>query len=298
VSSGVVCSALGVMENPIFPGSWKDELAFLAGLNQSGGRVYAESQVRPLDMTFSLSGNWIGAFYMRHWAPIMLSQLSDRKALFADPARRNGLIEDLNHFQSVASLITVLAVASEENRKYVGRTIAEIADSERKTLADALIDISITDDLKTQFDWSNVFHADSEAVAAILQNPFILLGGSDAGAHVAQFSGEGDATHLLAHYVREKGYLSLEQGIALLTGNLASTLGIKGRGRIQQGYFADLVIFDIERLGRGPQHLVHDLPGGGARFMRHATGINSVFVNGELVWNGTQYLSKKSGRLV
>src|SRR4030095_2063516 len=82
--AGVICSALGVMQNPIFPGAWKAELAMLEDLNRrAGGRLCAETQVRPLDMKFQLARGWIGAFYMPHWAPIMLSSLDRRIEPFA-----------------------------------------------------------------------------------------------------------------------------------------------------------------------------------------------------------------------
>ncbi|MFL6335726.1 MAG: amidohydrolase family protein [Pyrinomonadaceae bacterium] len=294
----VVCSALGIMENPIFPEHWRAEVDMLDGLNAEGTRLYAECQVRPLDMSFSLSGNWIGAYYMANWAPIMVSAPQARTGLFSEPARRAGLVDDIEAFRVVTALITVKSVQHPENGRWVGLTLQQIADAQGVPIGEAMIELALKDELSTVFDWSNVFHADIGAVATMLAHPRVLLGGSDAGAHVSQFCGEGDATHLLSRFVRDAGRFSLEQAVFLLTGNLATRLGIHRRGMVRPGNFADLVLFDPAALERGPETLVRDLPGGGARYKRDARGIHSVYVNGSRVWDGSAYASHRAGRLI
>ena len=297
--AGVVCSALGVMENPIYPGSWKIELNMLEELNhRAQGRLCAETQVRPLDMKFQLSRGWIGAFYMPHWAPIMLLPLERRLELFATESLRPSLRADMDPYAAVAGCIRVSASSAQENQAYVGSTLAEIAVRDGRHITDVLIEIALRDELDTLFDWSGIFHANPEAVCTLLRHPNILLGGSDAGAHVAQFSGAGDGLYMLGNLARDLGMLALGEAVALLTGRIAERLHIPRRGKVRVGNFADLVILDLERLERGEEFPVDDLPNRGTRYMRKSTGIDRTIVNGRTVWDGTNYLCRDAGRLI
>jgi N-acyl-D-amino-acid deacylase len=141
-------------------------------------------------------------------------------------------------------------------------------------------------------------HGNVDNVAAILDHPMIQMGSSDAGAHVAQFAGEGDATFMLRHFVREHGKFTLERAIQRMTSDLARDFGIRDRGAIKPGHFADLVVFDPDTVDRGPEILVQDLPGGGERYIRHASGIEKVVVNGKLFVDGGRYTHVRAGRTV
>ena len=82
---------------------------------------------------------------------------------------------------------------------------------------DAMLDICTQDDLETEFAWINAIHADVDVVAQLLDHPMTKMSGSDAGAHITQFSGEGDSTYMLQHFVREQEKFSLERAIKLMT---------------------------------------------------------------------------------
>ncbi len=297
--SKAVCSALGIMENPIYPGSWQIELGMLNKLNQhAGGRLCAETQVRPLDMKFRLSRSWIAAFYLPNWAKIMLSPIEQRIEMFGTPSLRSALRADLEPYLAVIGNVKVLASQSKDNKNYIGQTLLEISKQNKIHVADAMIDIALRDGLETLFDWSNVFHANPEVVCAILQDPNILLGGSDAGAHVAQFCGEGDGLYMLSKFSRDLGIIAFEKAVALLTGEIAERLAIHKRGKILEDYYADLVILDLKSLARGDEFLVSDLPNGGSRYMRKSSGVEKTIVNGKTVWDGSDYITMNAGKFI
>jgi len=83
-----------------------------------------------------------------------------------------------------------------------------------------------------------------------------------------------------------------------LTGELADAFGIRNRGRIVPGLAADLVLFDPERIDRGREEFTNDVPGGGNRYVRHATGIDTVVVNGAVVWEDGAYTAARPGKIV
>lgn len=295
LDSGVSCTALGVMENPISPDQWHKELERVAYWRAQGARLCLETQVRPLDLTFKLAGNWILAYYMPAWAAIMGGTHAERLTRFADPALRAQLHADTATF---ASLFECIYVRDSGAGALAGRRLSEIARERGSNLTDAMLDIAVQDGLDTLFDWRDAVHANVDVVAAMLDHPAVRIGGSDAGAHITQFCGEGDGLYLLQHYVRTHGRLSLERAIHRLTGELADDFGVADRGVIAPGKFADLVLFDPDSVGRGAEFLVHDVPGDGGRYVRRAAGIDKVLVNGAVLVDRGGYSTARSGVLV
>jgi N-acyl-D-aspartate/D-glutamate deacylase len=123
---------------------------------------------------------------------------------------------------------------------------------------------------------------------------------SDAGAHLTFFNDAGFGLHLLGHWVRELGVLKLEEAVQKLTSYPAAVFGIRKRGSLKEGNFADLVLFDPETVGRGPKRRVFDLPGGAPRLTTDALGVHGVWVNGMRVAgaNGALPLERLPGRLL
>jgi N-acyl-D-aspartate/D-glutamate deacylase len=114
----------------------------------------------------------------------------------------------------------------------------------------------------------------------MLRHPHALVSLSDAGAHLTLFNDAGFGLHLLGHWVREKGVLTLQEAARKLTGDPAAVFGIQGRGRLASGCAADLFLFDPASVGRGPKKRVQDLPAGGTRLMMAPLGVHGVWVNG------------------
>src|SRR6185436_10132518 len=123
-------------------------------------------------------------------------------------------------------------VAKPENQRLEGRKVAELAAERGVDLADAMLDLAVSEDLETEFALKNFLHVDPKGVTAILSHPLVHIGASDAGAHISQFCGAGDTSYLLARWVRDLKAFSLEQAVHLLTGALADGFNIRGRGRI------------------------------------------------------------------
>ena len=121
----------------------------------------------------------------------------------------------------------------------------------------------------------------------VWQDPRAIVGGSDAGAHLDTMCGAIYSTSLLGDGVRARGLLSWEQAVRLLTDVPARLYGLRDRGRLVVGGFADVVVFDPATIGHGAVRTRDDLPGGASRLYADAVGVGHVLVNGtEIVRDG------------
>ena len=114
----------------------------------------------------------------------------------------------------------------------------------------------------------------------MLNHPHSIVSLSDAGAHLTFFTDAGFGLHLLGHWVRERGAMSLPEAVRRLTHQSAALFGMRERGLLREGYAADLLLFDPASVGRGPKRRVFDLPGGAPRLTTDAIGVHGVWVNG------------------
>jgi N-acyl-D-aspartate/D-glutamate deacylase len=98
--------------------------------------------------------------------------------------------------------------------------------------------------------------------------------------------------------VRERGLLPLEEAVRQITDVPARLYGIRDRGRLEEGWHADAVVFDPARIGPGPIHTRNDLPTGAARLYAEAEGIAHVLVNGEEIVTGTTCTAARPGTVL
>jgi N-acyl-D-aspartate/D-glutamate deacylase len=126
----------------------------------------------------------------------------------------------------------------------------------------------------------DTMNTDAASVAEIFMHPTAVLGLSDAGAHITQFSEAGQTSQLLGHWVRERQALSLEAAVRLITSAPAEIFGIPDRGRLAPKLAADVTIFDRDTIACHDEEIVNDMPDGGPRFVSRASGIQWSIVNG------------------
>src|SRR5436305_14473312 len=171
---------------------------------------------------------------------------------------------------------------SEANAGLKGRVVKEIAAERGQEPFDALVDICINDELKTIL-WPMPTDSDPDTWA--LRNEAwseddIMLGGSDAGAHLDRMAGAPFPTRFLGDMIRGRKLVSLEQAVRMLTGAQADVFGLSERGYLREGYHADVVVFDPQEIASEDASLVNDLPGGAPRLTAGSNGVKRVLVNG------------------
>lgn len=264
------------------------QLAVSNYARERGGRVVALSMpvIVPMNMSFL---NYCALNLMPGWGPIMNAPVPERIAKLRDPDIRRMMharadSDEAGMFRRLADFggYVIGDTFSAANEGLSGRVVRDIAAERGADPFDTLIDIVIADDLRTVL-WPSAPDDDDAHWALrsqLWEQPDVLLGGSDAGAHLDRMCGGSYPTQFLADCLRGRKIVPLERAVHLLTDAPARLFGLRDRGRIAPGAYADLVLFDPASVDSGAATLVHDLPGGSPRMTAPSIGVAHVFVNG------------------
>lgn len=283
-------SGLGVSLNAIFqrngaPDGWREDLEKLAQRNAEGTRFFAQGHCHAHDFEVTFHSTDVFDRWPT-WRETLAANHAEKCRLLRDPATRGRMREEMAaERDSIVPLswerILLVESKSGRYREHEGETLVEIGRRLSRDPLDAIFDIALDEDLDTHFRVLDSRNWDEQAMLEILRSPHVIPGPSDAGAHLLRASNTGFPTALLGHWVREKQALSLESAVHLLSGRPAEELGVRDRGLLRVGQAADVVLFDADAVASLDREFVSDLPGGGQRWVQHAGGIESVWVNGE-----------------
>ena len=173
----------------------------------------------------------------------------------------------------------IVLLHSEANADLVGMTFAEIGAKRGTDPYDAAFDLLLEEgETMSHVMWTSQSFSDADITLALEQPDCAVISDTLALApygclqhHIGSLSGYGWAARFLQHYGRDRGVLTLEDGVRRLTALPASRLGVSDRGRIEVGAWADLAVFDAQGIA---SHCTVAAP------RRYATGIAHVLVNG------------------
>jgi N-acyl-D-amino-acid deacylase len=293
----VVVAAL--LHNSTNPDSVFKDLDAIAEAQANGHYVVGAVSCCPLSMDFTLQSPYVFEG-LQSWQPALplkgeafrnkLAERSFRDAVRAELARPT-------HFRLFNSEWDKVHVIDSKHKEFEQQSIAELARG--RDPLDFMLDLALEENLDTVFS-ALLLNSDEAAVGRMLRHPASLVSLSDAGAHLTFFNDAGFGLHLLGHWVRERGVLTLADAVWRLTGQPARLFGIRERGALKPGYHADLLLFDPATVNRGPKRRVFDLPGGHPRLNTGAVGVHGVWVNGTRIVGreGPLPLPKLPGRLL
>ena len=265
------------------------QLAAADAAAERGGRIVALTMptVVPMNMSFR---NFCAIFLIPGYGDVMNLPIEERIEKLKDPAVRAELLElgnskDAGVFRHVARWGSYIIgdTFCEENAQYEWRDVASIAAELGKSDFDTLLDIVIADDLRTVL-WPKATDTDDatwQARVKVWRDPRVMIGGSDAGAHLDRTSFLGDCLH-------GRKLIPVEEAVRMMTSDPAELFGLTDRGVVREGAHADLVIFDPTTIASEPARLVEDLPGGSPRLFAASIGVVRVLVGGtEIIVDGT-----------
>jgi N-acyl-D-amino-acid deacylase len=267
-------------------GSHRDRLALHLEALAGGASAYPQVSCRPLVGACSLAmPSVLRAACITELGGCSVGERLDR---FADPSWRSRFRSDVTIPGGVpVPWRQVTITESLTSPDVVGRDLASLSTGRGVDPGEFLLDLGLADRLQTRIEL-RFGNDDPAEVAQLLAAPGCGLGLSDAGAHPAQLCDAVLPTDLLGQWVRERKAISLETAVRTLSAEPAALLGLAGRGRLQAGYFADLVIFDPDTVAPGPIRRVYDMPADGERLLAdEPSGIEHVFVNGTPIRSGS-----------
>jgi N-acyl-D-aspartate/D-glutamate deacylase len=239
------------------------------------------------------------------WQKPMALPHDEKKAMLASPAGRAALREAAGDGKGLVgianwSIYVINETFAPENQQFEGRSVADIARDQDKDPLDALLDIVVADDLMTGFGFPRGPERDEDWAARVKvwRDPRTIVGASDAGAHLDFLATFNYSTAMLGKAVRERGMLPLEEAISMLTDVPARLYGLQGRGRLQEGWQADVVVLDPTTIGPQDVRMRFDLPTGAPRLFGGADGIEHVLVNGEEIVDEGEFTDARPGTLL
>jgi len=249
-----------------------------------GHEVYIHTSCQPLSFDFTLKDPYL-MYSHDAFEAVRRAKPEDLPAIYADPEFRACFRDNLAHPGK-----GILFYGDWSKVEAAGAPLTDLAREAGKDPLDYFFDLPIDTPLVAK-----LFQNDDAGVAPLLRHPAGVVALSDAGAHLIFLCDAGFGLHLLGHWVRDTETLTLEEGVRRLTSDPATKYRIAGRGRIAPGFGADLLLFDPLAVGVSPLERVADLPGGGTRVIRRPKGVAGVWVNGQQVFDGTDYLRLESG---
>jgi len=291
---------LATINHPNDPRSYLKTVEKLGDLLDSG-QVVPQFPVKPLKSNFNLkTPNTLS--FTDTMRGVLSGDLDSRKQAYGDPIFRDALSKELEcHERSKGFFyrLRFLNGGSTTVRRLAdsGKSVAELAKEESRAPVDLWLDTALDDDLQTEFTFQQAAF-EPEGVRNLIQDGRFLPGLGDGGAHLNALNDTGYPTHLLGHWCRDEGAVSLEEGVRLLTSFPASVFGINRRGRIEEGFHADLMLFDPALVGCLESEYVADLPGGGSRLVAPSRGVNMTIVNGQILYREGKHTGALPGRML
>ncbi len=302
--SGRPVMVAALLHNSTNPQAVFNDMDAIAQANAQGIPLIGQVSCCPLTMDFTFASaypveglvSWRSAMGLSHAA---------LKACLADTSFRQSVKDELAQtatfrlFNNEWDKVHVVQTTLPEHQAYEQKSVAELAHALHQDPLDVALDLALKEDLQTVFT-AQLLNSDTDAVGRLLNDPHSLVSLSDAGAHLTFFNDAGFGLHLLGHWARDLGLMTMTQAVHKLTAQPAQILGLKERGLLRPGYAADLLLFDPQAIGRGPKHRVFDLPGGASRLNTAALGVQGVWVNGRRVANqhGLILEGKMAGELL
>ena len=275
----VVVAAL--LHNSTNPDAVFQDLQKIKEANERGRKLVGAVSCCPLTMEFTLHSPYVFEG-LQAWRPALPLKGEAFKAKLKEPAFRRSLQDELAkpaHFRLFNGEWKQVHVVQSARAELEQRSVGDLARETGRDPLELMLDVALDENLDTVFS-ALLLNSDEAAVGRMLKHPCSLVSLSDAGAHLTFFNDAGFGLHLLGHWVRELGLLTLADAVWRLCGQPARLFGVQQRGALQVGHHADLMLFDPATVQRGRTHRVFDLPGGNPRLTTSPVGVHGVWVNG------------------
>jgi N-acyl-D-amino-acid deacylase len=282
--------------------------AFVEASAREGAQLYNLLRAIPFNPRFKLKKTTYFA-NLDVWDVVMAKPFDEKMALLTNHEKRAELREAAMQRQRRRpgvqgrfikwKAIIVSKAALDKNRALEGRSLTDLADELGKHVADVMLDLAIEEKLETEFLLQSRSREEDVEMAEYVKTGHAIPSQTDAGAHLnTNFCTAGESSYVLAEWVRERQLLTLEDAIRRFTFQPARIMGLNDRGLVREGMAADLMVFDLSKLGVKEDEITRDGPNGSPRRVQGAEGMRHVIVGGKVVLNDGQHTGALPGRVL
>lgn len=290
------------------PTGWAYQTRYIDETVAAGGRMFGQGTTRSINAIFSLK-SYLPFDVLPAWRRVRDLPLDEQKRRLADPEVRRELVAAEERMKPRDNVFQGGGAATTDPRKpdysnlyalngvdWDDPTVEQLARARGQHPVEVMIDLSLANE--NQVYVQPLVNESPDDVLGILKHERTLATFSDSGAHVAQEMGSSLQTHLLSYWVRKRGAFTLEEGVKKITRDNAVAWDLADRGLLREGYRADLVLFEGDRIRPALPTVERDLPGGARRLVQKAEGIRATLVNGAVAFENGEATGAYAGTVL
>jgi N-acyl-D-aspartate/D-glutamate deacylase len=290
------------------PTGWAYQTRYIDETVAAGGRMFGQGTTRSINAIFSLK-SYLPFDVLPAWRKIRDLPMEEQKRRLADPDVRRELVAAESRMKPRDNVFQGGGAATTDPRKpdyanlfamtgvdWDDPTVEQLARARGQHPVEVMIDLSLANE--NQVYVQPLVNESPDDVLGILKHERTLATFSDSGAHVAQEMGSSLQTHLLSYWVRKRGAFTLEEGVKKITRDNALAWDLADRGLVREGYRADLVLFEADRIRPTLPTVERDLPGGARRLVQKAEGIRATVVNGAVAFDNGEATGAYAGTVL
>ena len=288
-----VRATFGIVHSNRRPDLFRRTIAFAEEENAKGAQLRPQTSARGIGALLGLDHHTpFGT--SAAWQELHRLSFPQRLAALEDAACRARLLEAdqppwLDFAQAYILTDADLTYVHDRNR-----SLAAYAERTGQTPAEAFVELNRKHKGRVLL-WYPGLNQSMDAIEEMITNPTVAMGLADSGAHVGQIMDASSPTWLLNYWVKERGVMTFEEAIRGWTSDTAAIFGIKDRGTLREGAYADINVIDVERLGMELPEYKHDFPGDAGRYVQKGRGYDQMIVNGELFMEGGEHTGALAG---
>ena len=274
-----------LLDNPMKKNWAYNVLEDITKAQNKGYEIWGQVSCRPLTMEFTMNEPYM-LEGLAAWKDYMIQNtVEDRIKVLKNQKFRKAVLSEIldttknKLFVGNWEKIKLINTKRSSLSKHIGMNLLEIANFYNKEPFDWLLDNAINNGFEDLFA-AELLNSDNKQVKKLLKHQYASIALSDAGAHTSLLCDSGYAIELLSKWTRELKVFSLEEAVYNLTGKQADICRIPKRGRLVPGFFADMILFDENKISTSAAYRKNDLPAKSDRLIVDPIGIKDIWVNG------------------
>ena len=290
--------SFGLTQTDRRPGLYESVIKFVKEENAAGANVRPQTTARGIGLLFGLETR-TPFDRAPSWKELRGLVNGRKLQMLRDAAFRQALISEADVHGTGVDL-EMLYVLPDGDARYDCNpedSLAAIAVARGVSPAAAFIELAIETEGQVVANMP-FLNQDLSAVADMLDDPLVTLGLADAGAHVGQIMDASQPTFLLTYWIRERQRWTVQEAIRRLTSDTADLFGIRERGRLVEGNYADINVIDFDGLRLPQPKYVNDFPNGAGRFIQGSSGYDYTIVNGKVFMDHGEHTGVLAGQML